>query len=181
MGIIERPTCRRKLPQSVTFEKMSGFPTHEEGIESVPSGLLCRSLETTCLWPEAAIFPPSPRPTAAARDITRASMPPASPTRQCSSGRRWDTRLPCAYGVSIPLKDGLLCLGGNNDAGSLNAGVRHPPEAWARPAGSHWPALPVAMDNFTGSSDGNAVVVYDSEHLFRSTCAIPARAGKRCP
>ncbi len=157
MGIIGTSHLQAQPPQSVTFEKMSGFPTHEEGIEKGVSACFAGVSKNHLLMAGGCNFPTVPAANGGSKRYyqgiyaARITNTPALIWQKVGH-----LPVPCAYGVSIPLKDGLLCLGGNNDAGSLTQAfvirLKHG-RAQLKPL----PALPVAMDNFTGSSDGNAV------------------------
>lgn len=181
MGIFATSHLQAQPPQSVTFEKMSGFPTHEEGIEKGVSACFAGVSKNHLLMAGGCNFPTVPAANGGSKRYyqgiyaARITNTPVLIWQKVGH-----LPVPCAYGVSIPLKDGLLCLGGNNDAGSLTQAfvirLKHG-RAQLKPL----PALPVAMDNFTGSSDGNAVVVYDGEHLFRLDLRHPRKGWEALP
>ena len=66
---------------------------------------------------------------------------------------------PSAYGVSVPLSDGALWIGGNNAEASLNStyhiSLTPNNEVMIKP----FVSLPVTMDNFSGCSIGDMVFV----------------------
>lgn len=78
-----------------------------------------------------------------------------------------------AYGVSVTLPEGILCVGGNNDRHSLS-------EVWLLKwnAGKdsvvveEWPPLPVTMDNMAGALGNGKVYVAGGN--------IEGRPGNRC-
>lgn len=78
-----------------------------------------------------------------------------------------------AYGVSINIPEGILCIGGRDETGALK-------ECWLlkREAGKSqiiiekWPDLPVHMDNMAGATGGGKVYVAGGH--------IDGKPGNRC-
>lgn len=75
---------------------------------------------------------------------------------------QWVGRLPypAAYGATVSIPSGVICIGGNNSDSSL---VRVARLSWNETAGvletALLPALPAPMDNLSAAADGNKVYV----------------------
>lgn len=65
-----------------------------------------------------------------------------------------------AYGVSVTVPGGIVCIGGNNAAGGLNTVyLLKWNEQNSEVVAEALPALPVTMDNMAGASDGKNIYV----------------------
>lgn len=65
---------------------------------------------------------------------------------------------PAAYGVSLQMPDGLICIGGMNSEGSLSSAyiLR---VVGGKPETEYLPSLPVSIDNMAGCVIGNVIYV----------------------
>lgn len=94
-----------------------------------------------------------------------------------NEGSKWEMAgmLPveAAYGVSVTTPEGIICIGGNNATGALNAVNLL---KWnADKSGfitEELPSLPVTMDNMAGASDGKNIYVAGGN--------IDGKPGNRC-
>lgn len=80
------------------------------------------------------------------------------------AGGRWEKagKLPvvAAYGVSVTIPEGIVCIGGNNAAEALKSvWLLKWNEQKSEVVTESLPALPVAMDNMAGASDGKNIYV----------------------
>ncbi len=170
-----------QLPHAVAFERVMGFPSQEKGIEKGVSACFAGVSKDYLLMAGGCNFPTIPAAEGGSKTYYQ-GIYAARITSEPVLHWQLVGMLPvaCAYGVSIPLKGGLLCLGGNNSTESLTQAfvirMKHG-RAQLKPL----PALPVAMDNFTGSSDGRQVLVYNGEHLFRLDLRHPRKGWEALP
>lgn len=96
---------------------------------------------------------------------------------------------PAAYGVSIAVKRGLVCIGGMNDYGSLSSVWML---VWSKAKRTmvvnYLPSLPYAMDNMAGAADGEYIYVaggnsngIPSTHLLRLNIKKPNQEWEELP
>lgn len=79
-------------------------------------------------------------------------------------GSKWEKAgklpVPVAYGVSVTIPEGIVCVGGNNATEELNAVyLLKWDEQKSEVVVENLPSLPVAMDNMAGASDGKNIYV----------------------
>ena len=147
-------------------EYVKGFPSDEAGIEKGVSACFAGTVDNMLLMAGGCNFPEKP---AAEGGLKRyyQGIYAAEITRE--NQLKWTLvgklPQPCAYGVSIPLPSGLLCIGGNN----LNESFDSVFEIILKDGKAtlkQFPSLPVKMDNFAGACDGNQVVVSNGLQTF---------------
>jgi sialate O-acetylesterase len=155
-----------QVPQSVSFERIKGFPSDEKGIAKGTSASFAGTADGCLIVAGGCNFPDVPAAEGGKKKYYQ-GIYAARITDKPTLDWKLVGQLPaaCAYGVSIQLADGLLCIGGNNWDGSL-AQVLKIQLSEGRATIQKLPELPVAMDNFTGSTNGKEVSVYDGEYLF---------------
>lgn len=139
-------------------EYVKGFPSDEAGIEKGVSACFAGTVDNMLLMAGGCNFPEKP---AAEGGLKRyyQGIYAAEITRE--NQLKWTLvgklPQPCAYGVSIPLPSGLLCIGGNNLNESFDSAfeiILKDGKATLK----QYPSLPVKMDNFAGACDGNQVL-----------------------
>lgn len=156
-----------QTPQEVSFEKMKGFPADERGIEKGVSACFAGTIGNWLVMAGGCNFPDRPAADGGTKRFYKGIY--AAPL---GSGTllKWQRigSLPaaCAYGVSVQLADGILCIGGNNQEGSFKDVVKIG-MANGQATVEKWPALPGAMDNFTGALCRRKVVVYDGSVMLK--------------
>ena len=159
-------TMARTMPQ-VTFERVQGFPDGEEGIATGVSACFAGAIGDTLVMAGGCNFPETPAAYGGKKRYYRGIY-----TAVIDGKNQLDWRLAgwlpeaVAYGVSVPTRDGLICIGGCNDTGSMRS-------VWlirlqgGKAVVSELPSLPHAMDNFTGAGKGSRMMVSDGEHLYQ--------------
>lgn len=152
--------------ESVSFERVLGFPSSEEGIEKGVSACFAGSFKDNLLMAGGCNFPDKPAAEGGAKRYYR-GIYKAQVTDKPVLDWKLIGHLPveCAYGVSVQLADGLLCIGGNNAKESFSQVLKIGIDADTAKVEA-LPNLPLPMDNFTGCAIGNQVYVYNGEHLF---------------
>lgn len=151
---------------AVSFERIFGFPSHEEGIEKGVSACFAGAIGDCLVMAGGCNFPDTPAAEGGQKRYYK-GIYAAKPTDQNSLDWQLVGELPepCAYGVTIQLPDTLLLIGGNNNGGSSAKVLKLRLKA-GKALLETWPDLPAPMDNFTGSTDGKVVMVYNGERLF---------------
>lgn len=79
---------------------------------------------------------------------------------------------PSAYGVSVPVADGAIWIGGNNEKESLKSSYQVSLSSSNEILLKSFPDLPFPMDNFSGCSSGDFVFVAGGNVNGRSSNAI---------
>lgn len=78
-------------------------------------------------------------------------------------GRKWlhagYLRQPIAYGVAVPVKDGFICIGGQNLSGSQTAVDLYHLNQGSSPVVSPLPSLPQPIDNMAGIKVGEQIFI----------------------
>lgn len=150
----------------VRVEHVAGFPADEPGIEQGVSACFAGAVGDVLLMAGGCNFPEKPAAEGGQKryyqGIYAAPIPSADTLDwQCIG------QLPaaCAYGVSVPLEDGLLCIGGNNTEKSFAEVFAITLKA-GKAVVTPYPSLPTSMDNFTGSRCGNRVIVSNGLQIF---------------
>lgn len=150
----------------VMFERMWGFPSAEDGISLGVSACFAGVIGDTLVMAGGCNFPTVPAAESGMKRYYRGIY-----AAVIDGGNRLDWQLvgwlpeAAAYGVSVPTDEGLLCVGGCNEAGSLRS-------TWliklqdGRASVSMLPMLPHEMDNFTGAGHDGQVMVSDGEQIY---------------
>lgn len=148
------------------IERIIGFPSAEPGIEKGVSACFAGTVGNTLLMAGGCNFPNKPAAEGGEKRFYQ-GIYAAQITDNNELHWRCIGQLPapCAYGVSIPLEKGLLCIGGNNTQESFaTAFVITIKEGKA--CVENYPTLPTKMDNFTGAHYGHRVIVSNGLQLF---------------
>lgn len=164
-----------QTPHAVSFERIFGFPSHEEGIAKGVSACFAGAIGDSLVMAGGCNFPDTPAAEGGQKRYYKGIY-----AAKVTERKALDWQLvgelpePCAYGVTIQLPDALLLIGGNNHDGSsakvLKLGLKA-----GKALLETWPSLPTPMDNFTGSTDDNRVLVYNGEHLFALDLQAPGK------
>lgn len=158
-------TTPKTSTKTVEFELMKGFPTTEQGIEQGVSACFAGVISDKMIIAGGCNFPETP---AAKGGKKRYYQGIYAATIDNSNVMNWQHEgnlpEPCAYGTTIQLDDAILCIGGQNDNGTLSS-------VWKisikndRIITEELPSLPYPMDNFTGSRLNNDVVVCNGKYM----------------
>lgn len=71
-----------------------------------------------------------------------------------------DLPVTAAYGASVSIPSGVVCLGGNNESGAFNSVLRYQiSETGLLQKCDTLPQLPCKIDNFAATNDGNVIYV----------------------
>ena len=150
----------------VRVEHVAGFPADEPGIEKGVSACFAGAVGDVLLMAGGCNFPEKPAAEGGQKRYYQSIY--AAPITSADT-LDWQCigQLPaaCAYGVSVPLEDGLLCLGGNNTEKSFAEVFAITLKA-GKAVVTPYPSLPTSMDNFTGSRCGNRVIVSNGLQIF---------------
>lgn len=150
----------------VTFERIYGFPSEERGISLGVSACYAGAIGDTLVMAGGCNFPDVPATDGGNKRYYRGIY-----AAVISNSNRLDWKLvgwlpqAAAYGVSVAVPGGLLCIGGCNEAGSLRS-------VWmvrlheGRAVVETMPMLPRAMDNFAGASQDGIVMVSDGREIY---------------
>lgn len=147
------------------FEQLKGFPTTEKGIEKGVSACFAGIVNNYLVMAGGCNFPDIPVAEGGKKKYYR-GIYAAKITDTDTLHWQWIGELPtdCAYGVSISLADGLLCLGGCNAEKSFNNVYKialHNNKAVI----TTYPSMPWTMDNFAGTLGEEKVFVYNGKHI----------------
>ena len=77
----------------------------------------------------------------------------------CKWLRAGNLRQPLAYGVAVPVKDGFICIGGQNFSGSQTAVDLYILKQGSSPVVSSLPSLPQPIDNMAGIKVGEQIFI----------------------
>jgi N-acetylneuraminate epimerase len=157
---------KAQTPQSLTFERIAGFPSQEKGIEKGVSACFAGTADGMLIMAGGCNFPDVPAADGGKKKYYR-GIYAAEITDRLQLEWQQVGQLPtaCAYGVSVQTADGMLCIGGNNADESLTQ-VLKITLCNQTAVIEELPPLPVAMDNFTGCGNDKEVTVYNGEHVF---------------
>lgn len=152
-------------PMLACMERVNGFPADEPGIDKGVSACFAGVADGFLLMAGGCNFPETP---AAEGGKKRYYQGIYAASLSDNTDLRWKQigLLPhaCAYGVSIQLDNGLLCVGGNNHESSLtDAFILSIKEGKA--AIQTLPSLPFPMDNFTGCRRKDEVIVSNGKEI----------------
>lgn len=153
------------LPQP-HIAKLKGFPSNEAGIEHGVSACFAGCVGDTLLMAGGCNFPEVP---AAKGGTKRYYQGIYAATLTTTDRLQWRQvgmlPQPCAYGVSIQLPDGLLCIGGCNTDSSLTS-VYLIKLQESKAVIQNLPSLPMPLDNFTGARQGDTIYVYGGNKIW---------------
>ena len=148
------------------IEHIMGFPSAEPGIEKGVSACFAGTVDNTLLMAGGCNFPDKPAAEGGEKrfyqGIYAAQITDKNELHWQCVGQ---LPAPCAYGVSIPLEEGLLCIGGNNAMESFATVVEITLNGRQAQLKSY-PDLPAKMDNFTGARSGKRVIVSNGAQVF---------------
>lgn len=169
-----------QVPQSVSFEKMEGFPADEQGIEKGVSACFAGVVGDWLVMAGGCNFPERPAAEGGTKRFYQGIYAARLDGTKVLEWRRIGS-LPvaCAYGVSVQLPDGILCIGGNNLEASLKD-VYKISMTDGQATVEQWPSLPCAMDNFTGALCDRNMVVYDGSQLLTLSLDHVSEGWKAC-
>ena len=169
-----------QVPRAVSFEKMEGFPADEQGIEKGVSACFAGVVGDCLVMAGGCNFPDRPAAEGGSKHYYQGIYAARINTSNVLEWQRIGS-LPvaCAYGVSVQLSDGILCIGGNNLDASFKE-VFKIGIADGQATIEEWPSLPCAMDNFTVVLCGRDVVVYDGSQLLKLNLDRLCEGWKTC-
>lgn len=162
-------------PCGVTFERVWGFPSVEDGISLGVSACFAGVIGDTLIMAGGCNFPTVPAADGGKKRYYRGIY---AATIDGSNRLDWKLAgwLPeaAAYGVSVSTDDGLLCIGGCNETGSLRSTWLITLQGGKASVGV-LPALPREMDNFAGAGKGGRVMVSDGAQIYALGLKEPVR------
>ncbi|HEY9544230.1 cyclically-permuted mutarotase family protein [Prevotella sp.] len=168
-------------PVLTCMERVYGFPTNEPGIDKGVSACFAGTANGFLLMAGGCNFPETPAAEGGKKryykGIYAASLADNTDLQWKQIGS-----LPheCAYGVSIQLDNGLLCVGGNNHDSSLtDAFILSVNDGKA--VLQQLPSLPFAMDNFTGCRRGNEIIVTNGKDICTLNLCHPEEGWSLIP
>lgn len=144
----------------LAVEVLQGFPSSEKGIEQGVSACYAGTIGNQLLMAGGCNFPKVPAAEGGKKRYYRGIY-----AAELNDGTELAWKqiglLPAAaaYGVSVTTEDGIICIGGNNEKESLRSVFKIRLRN-GKAIIEQLPALPVPMDNFTGSIDGQRIDVY---------------------
>ena len=145
--------------ERVLSEQMSGFPCDEPGIEKGVSACYAGHIGNALVMAGGCNFPDA-LPSKGGTKRYYKGIYAATPDSSRSLHWKLVGWLPeeAAYGVSVTLPDGMLCIGGNNQVHSLASVLKISFDGHKATA-TALPPLPHGMDNFTGCMADSVVYV----------------------
>ena len=158
MGACHEPSLR--------VEQLQGFPDGEKGIEQGVSACYAGVIDDCLIMAGGCNFPEVPVAEGGTKRYYRGIY-----AARLDGGNvlRWERVgwLPtaAAYGVSVTVPDGVICLGGNNEKTSLRSVFKIRLEDGKAVIDS-LPELPVALDNFTGALHDDSLVVSGGGQVY---------------
>lgn len=156
--------------KGIRLQRTSGFPKEEQGFELGVSACYAGILQGKLLMAGGCNFPDIPASKGGKKKFYRGIYA----AELCQDTLLvWNKvgELPesAAYGVSVTCSDGVICVGGNNERGSLTAVYKI---LWNEKKGKtsleNFPDLPFALDNMCGSLVGNKLYVAGGNKTGRS-------------
>lgn len=146
---------------------LSGFPDGEPGIAKGVSACFAGCFGDTLLMAGGCNFPDKPASQGGKKKYYQGIYAAVDNGGEHLS---WQLvgQLPvaAAYGVSVQLEDGLICIGGNNIERTLRSAfilrLRK-----GKIETEQLPDLPEALDNFTGAACGNLVCVFGGSKAWQ--------------
>lgn len=166
MACIYHHDASAKSTAHLQMERIKGFPVSEKGIEKGVSACFAGVVDGYLIMAGGCNFPDVPAADGGKKKfyqgIYAAKISPTADTLDWQLMGKLPE--PCAYGVSVNLPNGLLCMGGCNAEGSFNQVFKITIEQ-GKAVVEAYPALPWTMDNFAGSLGCSTVMVYDGLHI----------------
>ena len=151
---------------TLIVEELSGFPTSEKGIEKGVSACFAGVTNDCLLMAGGCNFPVTPAAEGGKkryyRDIYIARLDGGSELKWQRVGALPEA---AAYGVSVTMNDGIVCIGGCNEKTSLSRVFKIKIKQ-GKAVIETLPSLPVPMDNFTGALQGDSLVVFGNQTVY---------------
>ena len=151
---------------SFAVESLKGFPDTEKGIEQGVSACYAGVIDDYLIMAGGCNFPDVPAADGGKKKYYRGVY-----AAQLNDGDQLQWKrvgwLPstAAYGVSITVPDGVICLGGNNEKSSFQS-VFKIRLADRKIVMESLPSLPVPLDNFTGALQDNRLMVFGGNQVY---------------
>lgn len=151
---------------ALKVEKLEGFPTSEKGYEQGVSACYAGTIGDYLFMAGGCNFPEVPAALGGKkryyRGIYKAHLKGGNHLVWKKVG---ELPVAAAYGVSVSVPDGIICIGGNNEKESLNAVFKIRMKG-RKAIVEQLPALPEPLDNFTGALLGDSLVVFGSKKCY---------------
>lgn len=158
---------------SLVVESLNNFPADEKGIEKGVSACYAGTIDDCLLMAGGCNFPEKPVAEGGKKRYYRGIY------MAClDGGNRLDWQrvgsLPvaAAYGVSVSVSDGVICVGGCNEKESLRSVFKIKLKGKKTMIES-LPSLPVPLDNFTGALQGDGLVVFGNNQVYALNITNP--------
>ena len=151
---------------SLVVESLEGFHTSEKGIEKGVSACYAGTIGDCLLMAGGCNFPETPAAEGGKKRYYRGIyMARLDGNNRLDWQRIGNLPVAAAYGVSVSVADGVICVGGNNEKESLRSVFK------IKLAGNKvkiepLPSLPEPLDNFTGALCGDSLVVYGTNKVY---------------
>lgn len=159
-------TFRAEAPESyvqhIQVQKMYGFPKKEKGLELGVSACYAGITGGQLLVCGGCNFPDTPAAEGGKKKYYKGIYSTDFNTDSVFTWRKvGDLPAPAAYGVSISTADGMICIGGMNEKGTLTDVFRiyWQDSKQKKVVIESLPSLPYALDNFTGALLENRIYV----------------------
>ena len=153
-------TLHTMAQNSVSMQRMVGFPTEEQGFDKGVSACFCGVVNGYLYVAGGCNFPDKPVAEGGKKRFYKAIY--AAELNADSDRLQWKTvgQMPqaAAYGVSVTYNNSLIFVGGNNEAGSLTTAIRLYPTATGLQQEA-LPSLPQAVDNMAGAVVGDILYI----------------------
>lgn len=148
------------------MERIKGFPVSEKGIEKGVSACFAGIVDGYLIMAGGCNFPDVPAADGGKKKFYQGIYAAKISTTADTLDWQLIGKLPepFAYGVSVSLPNGLLCMGGCNAEGSSDQVFKITIEQ-GKAVVESYPALPWKLDNFAGSLGCSTVMVYDGLHI----------------
>ena len=145
--------------EQFSVRRVYGFPAGERGIEQGVSACFAGAIGHRLLMAGGCNFPEVPAADGGKKRFYR-GIYAARLVKDDSLNWKKVGELPTetAYGVSVTLENGVVCIGGCNASGALRT-VVHIRMENEKAVIDAWPELPCTMDNMTGCRVGRYIYV----------------------
>ncbi|MBR5656534.1 MAG: cyclically-permuted mutarotase family protein [Prevotella sp.] len=151
---------------ALVVEPLDGFPKSEKGIEKGVSACFAGVIDDCLLMAGGCNFPETPAAEGGKKRYYRGIyLAPLDGGGELKWKRVGSLPEATAYGVSVTTEDGVVCIGGNNGKTSLSL-VYQIKMKNGKAIVENLPALPVALDNFTGALQGDSLVIFGDHMLY---------------
>lgn len=159
-------TFRTESPESyvrsIRIHEMSGFPDKEKGFKEGVSACYAGVTGGQLIISGGCNFPDTPAAEGGKKKYYKGIY---AADFNADSVFYWrkvgELPVPTAYGVSVSTADGIVCIGGMNDKGSLRDVylIHWKDDKQKKVMIEPLPSLPYALDNFTGTLIGNRIYI----------------------